>query len=308
MAISATNLTFGQTTAGVTSANTASISPSANALVIVSVYGGLNSGVAATVTGAGGTWVQICYADDNGGSGGNHCVQLFRDLSASPGSGALTISFGSTSENNLGWSVDQFTGTDTTGTHGSGAIVQTVLEQDGTGGTDTGVTITLAALGSANNAAYGFIRLPTSLMAISVGSGFTQLSYQDPTGGASSSGEWAINKTAVAWTWPSTSVSSRIGAAIEIKAATAAASPFSTRLGPIPFGMKAYIDASNLYGNGILPHIIQTRSSTFLNLIENAAPFNTKSYRDYLASPLNPNLFPPASVQPFVNIWISKCD
>jgi hypothetical protein len=218
MAIAVTNLTSGQTTAGVTSTTTASISPATNALVIVSVYGGLNSGVAATVTGAGGTWVQIAYADDNGGSGGNHCVQLFRDLSASPGSGILTISFGSTSENNLGWSVDQFTGTDTTGTHGSGAVVQFVALQDGTGGTDTGATITLLTLGSPNNVAYGYIRLPTSAMVVSAGTGFTQLSNQTPAGGVTSEGEWDINQTNVVWTWPSTSVSSRIGIAIEIKA------------------------------------------------------------------------------------------
>jgi hypothetical protein len=233
-AISCANLTSGETTAGVTSANTASISPTANDLVIVSVYGGLNSGVAATVTGASGTWVQIAYADDTGG-GGNHSVQLFRDLSASPGSGALTISFGSTSENNLGWSVDQCSGTDTTGTHGSGAIVQNALLQDGSGGTDTGATINLLALGSANNAAYGYLRLPTSLMTITPGTGFTQLSYQDPAGGVSSSGEWAINQTAVAWTWASTSVSSRIGIAIEIKAAAGAAAA-NTQLLMVDYG------------------------------------------------------------------------
>jgi Putative Ig domain len=208
--IAATHLTSGDNSTGGTSATTASISPTANSLVIVSVSGGLNAGTIPTVTGAGGTWTLIKYTDDNGGFGGNHGVALFRDLSASPGSGALTISFGGVSENHIDWSVDQFSSVNTSGTHGSGAIVQSVAGNSSA--TETGQTITLAALGSPNNAAMGFLR-KTGANIIVAGTGFTELSNNV---NHLTEAEWAINKTAVAWTWASESIiTTQI--AIEIK-------------------------------------------------------------------------------------------
>jgi Right handed beta helix region len=216
-AVSCSNLTSGDNSTGGTSATTASISPTANALVLVSVSGGLNSGTVPTVTGASGTWTQIIYEDDNGGSGGNHAVAIFRDLSASPGTGALTISWGSSTENHITWSIDQCTGTDTTGTHGSGAIVQSVANQST--GTDASFTVTLATLGSANNAAYGFLRNTVSGNAITKGSSFTELANNNVAGSSPSESEWAINQTAINWTFTSASYVN-VAAAIEIKAAS----------------------------------------------------------------------------------------
>jgi Putative Ig domain len=210
--ITATHLTSGDNSTGGSSATTASISPAANTLVIVSVSGGLNGGTIPTVTGAGGTWTRIAYTDDNGGSGGNHGVALLRDLSASPGSGALTIGFAGVSENHIEWSVDQFSGVNTSGTHGSGAIVQSVTATSS--GTNTGQTLNLAALGSPNNAAMGWLR-KTGANIIVAGTGFTELSNTHVS--AEVEAEWAINKTAVAWTWASEStITTQI--AIEIKA------------------------------------------------------------------------------------------
>jgi hypothetical protein len=210
----ATNLTAGDNSTGGTSATTASISPAANALVIVSVSGGLNSGVIPTVTGASGTWTLIKYEDDNGGSGGNHAVALFRDLSASPGSGPLTISFGSTAENHITWSVDQFTGVDTTGTHGSGAIVQSVGNQSTT--TDASFSVTLAALGSPNNGTYGFLRNTVSGNLIVAGTGFTQLANNNVSSSSPTEAEWAVNVEPVAWTFPSSSYIN-VAVAVEVK-------------------------------------------------------------------------------------------
>jgi hypothetical protein len=206
-------MTNGDNSTGGTSATTASISPAANSLVIVSVSGGLNGGTIPTVTGAGGTWTLIAYEDDAGGSGGNHGIALFRDLSASPGSGALTISFGSTAENHITWSVDEFAGVVTAGTHGSGAVVQSVV---GTAtATNAGQTVTLATLGSPNNAAYGFLR-SSSIPTVTAGSAFTELANNHATGSSVSEAEWAINQTAVNWTWPSVG-NITVQMAIEIK-------------------------------------------------------------------------------------------
>jgi hypothetical protein len=213
-AITAANLTSGvDNNTTDSSIATASVSPGANKLDIVSVESRNSSATpnVPTVTGASGTWTQIATRLDATNS---RRVTLFRDLSASPGSGALTISFASqVQDQGIAWSVDEFSRTDTTGTHGSGAIVQSVGGT--TSGTNTGFTVTLSALGSANNAAMGFVRNNMG-GTISPGSGFTQLSQTSLTNGTQNEAEWAINKTAVNWTWGSQTVIS-VGIAIEIK-------------------------------------------------------------------------------------------
>jgi hypothetical protein len=125
----------------------------------------------------------------------------------------LTIGFAAQSQDrNVQWSVDEFTSTNTSGTHGSGAIVQSVGAGTASGAT-TSFAITLAALGSSNNVAMGFIRLITR------GSGFTELSNKGDTNGTQTEAEWKVNTTNVNWTWASETVVSA-GIAIEIKAAT----------------------------------------------------------------------------------------
>jgi len=216
-AITASNLTTGNA-ASVTSTTTASISPTANALVIVSVasrnFTGAGPATVPTVTGASGTWVQIATVSD--GSAGARTVTLFRDLSASPGSGILTIDFAGVNQGSVGWSIDQLQGTDTTGTNGSGAIVQTGSLNPATGTTTSGL-ITLSAFGSANNAAYGFIR-NSGAVTIVVGSGFTSLA-NFMTAGGEHVAEWKLNDNTVDWTWASQSVTS-VAIAAEIKAST----------------------------------------------------------------------------------------
>lgn len=211
--ITAANLTSGVQATSATSANTASISPGANKLDVVFVAWkrtGANVDIP-TVSGAGGTWVEINHFTNNDGAS-IRGVAMFRDISASPGSGALTITF-SEAKDNFGWSVDEFTGTDISGTHGSGAIVQDT--ENSQNGTFTGFTLTLSALGSANNVAYGGIR-QGGTGAVTKGGSFTELSNN--TNGNIWEAEWAINQTAVNWTWASTTQVS-IAMAIEIKAA-----------------------------------------------------------------------------------------
>lgn len=212
MAITASNLTFGFSSGGTTS-TTASIAPLANRLVLVTVYNSASN--TPTVTGAGGTWVQILRVGD----GTSHDITVFRDLSATPGSGALTIDFAAQTQAAVMWSVDQFSNVDTSGTHGSGAIVQSTGSFVNNS-TSTGSTVTLAALGSPNNAAYGFVRNNTGSGAIAAGSGFTQLSVQTSTSGGWENAEWALNQTAVSWTWASASLNTT-KVAIEIKAIVA---------------------------------------------------------------------------------------
>jgi len=212
--IAASNLTFAANLSNAASYTTASISPGANKLVLVSVET-TSTGTpnAPTVTGAGGTWVQVGTAIDATNA---RRVTVLRDLSASPGSGPLTIDFAGQTQTSNGYSVDQFSNVDTSGTHGSGAIVQSVTGST-TSGTTTGFTVNLAALGSSTNAAFGAIRNNGTAL-VSPGSGFTELSNQ----GINRDSEWALNQTAVSWTWPSQASTVSVALAAEIKAQSSA--------------------------------------------------------------------------------------
>jgi len=211
MTIAASNLTnAGALNSSATSYVTASISPAANALVIISI----SSQAAATantptVTGASGTWVLIGTRID---ASNTRRVTMLRDQSASPGSGALTIDFAGQTQTNCVWSVDSFTGTIVdTANHGAAAIVQNVGNST-TSGATTSFLITLAAFKSSANMAYGQVRNNTA-GAITVGSGFTELSQCT---GIRVDTEYKLNDNTVDWSWSSQTVIS-VGLAIEIK-------------------------------------------------------------------------------------------
>src|SRR3990172_1754051 len=99
MAVTQALLTNGVDGTDTTEYTTASISPSANRLILVMVHSRDNSAPHSvpTVSGLSLTWNQVVTKTqtDGGGTVGN-TVTVFRALSSSPGSGALTISFAST--------------------------------------------------------------------------------------------------------------------------------------------------------------------------------------------------------------------
>ncbi len=177
--VTAVNLTSGNTGASTSSVTTASVSPSANKLQLLAVNSRNFTGSAPpapTVTGCGLTWVQVTNIQYDTGPTSLKRVTLFRAMGASPTTGTLTIDFAGDSQTDVVWSLDEFTGMDTSGTNGSGAIVQSVTAKDETGSA-TSITATLAAFASASNATYGaFAHVgPTNGVTASAGSGFTAL-------------------------------------------------------------------------------------------------------------------------------------
>lgn len=150
MAITAVNL-LQETGSSITSHTTASITPQANKLYLLAVVGKATTpGPIPTVTGCGMTWVQARTVDTN-----NRRITLFRAMKASGITpGALTISFGATSVDNASFHLSEWSGVDTTGTDGAGALVQVGGDS---GSSQTTGTVNLSTFGSANNAAYGAI-------------------------------------------------------------------------------------------------------------------------------------------------------
>lgn len=150
MAVVGSNLTNG-TGSSASSFNTASITPGANNLILLTVVSGdISTPNVPTATGNSLTWVQVNTQGYGSGSGAR-VVTVLRAMGASPTNGVVTISFAGQSQAECRWSVDQFTGTDVSGTNGSGAIVQSQVNS----ATASSLTVTLSALGNANNASFG---------------------------------------------------------------------------------------------------------------------------------------------------------
>lgn len=209
MSITVSQLTGGQSATDATSYATASISPSANKLVLVTVFSEAGTASAPTVTGASMTWTQI---DTQAQSGRR--VTVFRSLNASPGSGALTIDFGANTQDNIMWTVEEFTGMDITGTNGSGAIVQ-VTKNTVSGG--TALTVTLAAFSNVNNATYGAFGIGVSTTS-TAGSGFSKVGDQGVGNNRMTTEFKDTNDTSVDITWADIATDDSGGIAIEIKA------------------------------------------------------------------------------------------
>jgi hypothetical protein len=183
---------------------TASVAPAANALVTIAVIGH-TSGTASVdpiVTGGGmSSWVMVASITLDPIATPHKRMTVFRGMSAAPGSGPITINFASTTESNAAWIVSQWTGVNTTGTNGSGAIGQ-ILQTGRVDGV-TSINATLAALSSPNNVAYGVVGTNGSAIGITPGAGFTEISEQKPAEGTNSILEalFAANQTVPSASW-----------------------------------------------------------------------------------------------------------
>lgn len=197
---------------------TASIAPAANALVTIAVVGHRSSAASAspTVTGGGmSAWVEVATITFSTVGTPLKRMSIFRAMSASPGSGPITITFPA-AESNASWIVSQWTGVNTSGTNGSGAIGQVLntVRADGV----TSISATLAALGSPNNVAYGVVGTSGTAIGINPGAGFTEISEQKPNESPNGILEalFGANQTVPSASW--TGAFSAAILAIEIKA------------------------------------------------------------------------------------------
>lgn len=211
MAVGASLLTAGNSIAGGTSFNTASIAPAANELILLWVES--HPTATPTATGNSLTWVQVTQV-----ALGNSRGTLLRAMGASPSSGVVTIDFGATSQDSVSWIVIDYSGTDTSGTNGSGAIVQSATNTDGVGGTS--LTITLGAgIGSGNATAAAVAHATNE--AETAGGSYSKLGETGTASEGDWAHEWNVNGTTTpSMSWATSNVS--WGVAVEILAAGAA--------------------------------------------------------------------------------------
>jgi hypothetical protein len=194
-------LTAGSNAVNLNTYTTATISPVANRLVTVAVLNHRTPAANSPSLSGGGmtSWNVVATVDFDTIGGALRRLTIFRAMSASPGSGPITITFvGSVS--NVQWIVSQWDGVETSGVNGAGAIGQTGSNR--TNGSN-GLTVTLGAFGNASNVAYGVFGVNKNVVAITPGAGFTKISEQ-PSGENTPGdllAEWAVNDNTIDATW-----------------------------------------------------------------------------------------------------------
>jgi len=150
------NLTSGTDNVDRATYTTASVSPTANRLIFVSITAFDTSTTTPStpaVTGNGITYdlVEDCLVDVAGSDRAG--AWIFRGMSGSPSSGAISIAFSGIPTdgvlNACAWIVDQSSAdVDTSGTNGSGAIGNTTFQDDDGTGTTASANITIGAANS----------------------------------------------------------------------------------------------------------------------------------------------------------------
>jgi hypothetical protein len=223
MAINISNVTLGTTSTTVSSTTTASITPAANNLVLVSVASALSGTIQPnqpTLSGNSLTYVAVGSSYYGTTGGGRRYFTLFRALGASPTAGAITIDFAAQNQVQIMWSVDQASGIDTTGVNGANAIVQSAGTINAASTTDS---VTLAAFSNVNNSTFGGFAANGNHIS-SFGTGYTSLANAGTdTDSLNVATEWRVdNQTVVPVTWAGAVPSA--GQAVELKIAPAVAS------------------------------------------------------------------------------------
>ena len=221
MAVTIANITQNFTTAGVTSVNTASVTPGSNKLELLSVAS--RTGITTnpnqpTATGNGLTWVVITSVVYDNTSSSRRRLTTFRAMGASPSTGAITIDFGGQTQTTIDWILDELTGTDTSGTNGSGAIVQSNSNSD-TSATGSSLTVTLSS-SPTSGFVYGAFANGNGTNTSTAGTGFTKSGDITDSADIRTTTEYqAANDQSIDMSWSAASELGGIG--LEILAASA---------------------------------------------------------------------------------------
>jgi len=155
---------------------TSSVSPAANKLILLCVNGSsVTSGEGADPDSAAGAGLTFSKVASVSIDPLYSFLTVWRAMSASPSTGAVTITW-STAQDSYCWSIIEVDGINTSGTNGSGAIVQAVSQTAGAVSTNS---VTLAAFADATNnagfAVHAHEDYTSTVKTATVDSGWTEL-------------------------------------------------------------------------------------------------------------------------------------
>jgi hypothetical protein len=248
MPVTPYHLLTGGSTDNVYTFTTESITPTAGRLICVGVLNSANASPAQTVsvTGCGLTWDPIVQT-----STAARQLSSFR-ARGTPTAGPLTITLtgGTTTPNGCAWTVIEYDGADTSGTNGSGAILQTVNSRPGSA---TSISALFTGVPAPGNGGFGLVAM-SAAETITPGSGWTaqQIALTAPP--QSLAGLYAAScPAAVAGSWSSSATNFAIG--VEIKALGAGGSLNRVKLGTTTAKLylgttaipKAYLGTTQIY-------------------------------------------------------------
>jgi len=166
-----TSLTANTSATDASSYATASISPSANALLIAGINNQKGSTPdTPTCSGLSLSWTQLdsSLPYDSIASPTDRLTVFYAVTGASPGSGAITFDFGGVNQTGAAWAVAEWTGVDTGGPIG-------VTSSNSQDDTSTTLTVTLGAFSDAGNGTFGVFGNADG-STTTPGTGFTELS------------------------------------------------------------------------------------------------------------------------------------
>lgn len=216
--ITQTLLTSGNNPANQKVYTTTSIAPGSNALITVAVLGHNSTSAPPSPTLSGGgmaTWTVVSSITLDAVGTPHKRLTIYRAMSATPGSGPLTITWSAT-VSNCQWIVSQWDGVDASGSNGAGAVVQSGSTS---GDATNGLAVPLAAFADPGDVAYGVFAVNKNALAVIPGSGFTEITQQPSaeSPNADLEAEWTTNDNTVDASWTGLN-----GAAlgVELKSAT----------------------------------------------------------------------------------------
>lgn len=308
MAVTESPLTSGSSTTNASSYNTASITPSANVLILVAVLSAINVlPNAPTLSGNSLTYVQIATVTFNTIATPLSRLTLFRAMGASPSTGPITIDFGGQTQGSCLWSVAEFAGVNTGGTNGSAAIVQSATNQ--VNASASALTVTLGAFSSVDNATYGAFGSDV-VGSFTPGTDFSEIhdvNIATPSGTLFT--EWkATNDTSVDAT-PNTTADMG-GIAVEIAAAGGGSSSVSPSVSPsASISPSASVSPSSSVSPSVSPSASVSPSSSVSPSLSPSASVSPSSSVSASESPSvspssseSPSVSPSASISPSASV------
>lgn len=188
---------------------TSSVSPTTGRLILFQVTSAPSgASESPVITGLGLTWVEVGHTADFGLAA--HRTTLYRAMgTVTPGT--VTITFGG-SQDDCVWTMAQFTGMDTSGTNGSGAVAQYAVN---TAAPSTSLTCTTAATLFSGSAMFGSFAIIGTSLTETAGSGFTILNSGNEGVYTRAQEFKASSDTTVDITWTGSKYAG--GVAVEIK-------------------------------------------------------------------------------------------
>jgi len=211
-----TLLTSGSDSTEGSTFTTATISPAPNTLVTVAIStsdpNAANTRIAAISGGGMPSWDELAqqYVGNHYGDDGVFAAEqgtfIYRAMASSVSNGPITFTF-SGPVKNAQWIVSQWSGIDTSGTNGSGAIGETM---SGSRRNITEATLSsfnsfpLGIFTNANDVNYSVFGLYTGTAVVTPGTGFTEISEQSSGDGAAPSdleAEWMANNRNISASW-----------------------------------------------------------------------------------------------------------